>query len=262
MAAGPGQQELDLQGGSPSKPKEEKPETVSKEEFEKSLATERAERAKLQAELDREKEERIRLEERSKTPAPPGEKVYTRPELDKMVDDGAITEATRDEYLQRQQAQQTSTQIQSEVSRQVNESTALTRVLSQIDRYQELIPDLMDEGSENRRRLKAEYSFIEDLEGKPDSVLAVRKMELKAARAAFGPVDRIKETTAKTRDTHTETGGAGEGGERGGSVEGQPAKGMTADEKTYYTYQIQQGIYKGWDEVNKEYGYKRKRTPR
>ncbi|MEE8327061.1 MAG: hypothetical protein V3R58_08515 [candidate division NC10 bacterium] len=231
---------------------------VSKEDFEAAMATEQGRIDALTNSLQGEREQRIRLEERLKQPAPkPSEpaKIFTRAELDQMVDKGEISESSRDQVLSDQQDQRVEAMVAARVDERVLTVTKSDRVSTQLGEYIEKMPDLKDEQSENRKRVDAAFQFHVSLNGPPKDEAESRVYELLACHATFGAIGGVQETTRT--ETHQETGGDGGGdskNENGG--DGAP-QGTPANLIPYYEDQFKKGRYTGWTDpkVVKELGY-------
>lgn len=186
-------------------------------------------------------------------------KSYTVQELQVMVDDGRISEGTRDGIL----SQQTRDQTRNEIKTEMREEMASMRQSQQIDgeiaKYTDSNADVMKEGTELRGRVEEEYQFLVS-HGEPVGKFT----ELKSLRAVMGPSDRIRETTAERRPTHSDEGGSGAGdSDRGGSKEGGVPGPLQKDPKLKFHYDglIATGVYSGYDDPDlvKEMKYVRPR---
>jgi hypothetical protein len=203
----------------------------------------------LEAKLSREREERIRLEERTKAQeksAPP-EPEYSRAQLKQLVDAGTISEEQRDAVLDKQDRAREERLI-NETTRKFQQQSAQSarnqRISSQIDTYKSSFPDVMVEGSETRQKVQREYDFLVSVEGGPRSDEQGAIMELKAMRAALGPAEKVRETTRQRRQTHAETGGAGDNTSRPVDM----ANKIPKKYREYYKHRVETGYFKGWDD--------------
>ena len=236
------------------------PSELTKEEFNAQMAVEKERIDLLTSSLQSEREQRIRLEERVQNAPPPKEpdppKIYTRAELDQMVEGGQLTEAAKEDVLAQQQEHRINQIVSARVDERVSVATKAQRVDGELGRYIEKMPDLTEADSDNRKRVDAEFQFLVGLDGPPKTDAERVVYELKACRAAFGPVAGVQETTRP--ETHKETGGAGDADE-GGSGNEAP-EGTPANLVAHYETQFEKGRYTGWDDpkVVKELSYVRK----
>jgi hypothetical protein len=175
----------------------------------------------LQAQLAAEREQRIRLEERlaaEKTPPPAKEeppKVWTRAQLRAAVSDQTIDEDQMEEIWAKQVAYQAACAADERVEARDRARTTEDVVRTDTAKYIESHPDIKTIGTPDWNKLKSEYDYLVDSLGYPDN----KATELAAMRAAFGPPDRIKESTARRRQASAETtssqaGAGGGGGDR------------------------------------------------
>ncbi len=113
---------------------------------------------------------------------------------------------------------------------------------TQLERYQDALPDLAVEGTELNTRVSNEYRAMLDLGLNPDAGTMVA-----ALRSAVGPLEKVKATqSGKLKlGSHEESGGEG-------SEDGKPDTRMstlTQRQKDYYGKMISGGAYKDWDAV-------------
>jgi hypothetical protein len=226
---------------------------IPKTRFDEARADDQRKLATLQNELQKEREDRIRAEERAKAEKP---KVLSRAELNQLVADGSLTEDARDEYLEKQREERIEQRLEAKFAAERKQSDRISLINAQMERYKTLIPDVMVAGSEPRARVESEFNFLVSVDGQPQSNEEALALELKALRAAFGPVDRLKETTRKRRETHQETGG-GAADEGGPKEDTAPSK-LTARERDHYQRLIDSGVYTGWKQVREEQKFKKK----
>jgi hypothetical protein len=216
---------------------------------EAALKTEREERA-------RERDERVRLDERikalEKKPEAP-EREHTRAELQSLVEDGKLTQGQADDILDRQRDRRYSRELDERLERRDAANQVQQDVVYEMRRYQEAIPKVKDQGSEERARVQTEFNYLIAKGDDPDSL----STQLKALRMAFGPVEKLQETTDATRETHQETGGAAEPA-GGKAAADEPPKDLSPRELRHYQKGLDQGRYKNWDEVRAELKYKRR----
>ena len=203
---------------------------IPKVRLDEVLAENRATKELLQKERD----ERIRLEERVK---PQEQKAPTRAELLQGVETGQITQAQADEAWEKQIEHRVRTGITEEWKQYESTRDLTTRVTTEMDQYTQTYPDVMTHGTENRDKVAAEFSYLRS-HGMPDT----KATELIALRNVFGPIHKKRDITQQRRETHQETSGEKPGGEN------QKTPELPTRYKTYYQSQIDKGMYKGWDD--------------
>lgn len=182
-------------------------------------------------------------------------KQYTRGELNAAVQSGQITQEAadqvwEDQIVARAEARATQVSLENVVRAQRKE-----RVDSDISRYTALEPDILVEGSEIRNKVAKEFKFFIDL-GDPRTP----DTELKAIRAALGPIDQLELAKSGTShyDTHRETGDSGGSGRKAKKFEDM----LSPRERAYYQKGIDSKRYKDWDEVKKEVSFANPNTRR
>src|SRR6187549_3572165 len=170
-------------------PKEEGPKTIPKDRFDQVYA--RAKKAEekaaaLEAERQKEREDRIRLEERlkaqeTKTKAEPE---YTWDQLENFIAEGKVTRGQAQEYKD----EMTRKKLKQEFEHKQVVESKNTRILGEIEQYKQLVPDIMTYGSENRQKYERVYSrYIQEL-GMPDNYAT----QLAATQAVFGDIETVK----------------------------------------------------------------------
>jgi len=182
-------------------------------------------------------------------------KQYTRSELTAGVAAGQITQEAADQVWEDQivaRAEARATQVATE---NVTRARRKERVDSDINRYTALEPDILIEGSDIRNKIAKEFKFLVDM---GDSSTA--ETELKAIRAALGPVEQLElaKSGVSQHSSHRETGGGGGGGKPGKKFEDT----LSQREKAYYQKGIDGGRYKDWSEVKKELEFANPNTRR
>ncbi len=182
--------------------------------------------------------------------------VYSRAELKRAVEQGKISDDEMESIWEQQVEKRIAAEVQKTTENTFGNASREAQVSNQIAAYAEKLPDLRDKDSDAFRRVREEYDFLVSAGDPKDSLLT----ELKAIRAAFGPVDRIKRAKANRPETHQE------GSDRGGDFsrsqndeDGAPGD-IPARFRTFYRTQINKGIYNGWDDegLKKEIAHIRK----
>jgi hypothetical protein len=204
-----------------------------------------AERRKdeLAAELQREREERIRLEERQKVreeSAAPPEREYSWNELEVFISEGKLTRAQAQTYRESLIEKKAKAEAAKLVEGHLNLNTREVTVGRTLDRYKELKPEMMTPGSPERKRLESEYQFLVGTLGYP----ATLQTQLAAARAAFGDVS-VLETQAKLKAKHVEREGHMEThtNQRPPAKAKDPIATLSPEAKEHYTRMIKAGRY-------------------
>ena len=181
-------------------------------------------------------------------PAEKDVEVFTRAELRQLVADGHITQDQADLKWDKQQEAKFKKEAVS-VSKGVVQDAQLTqRVEQDIARYVALEPDINVKGSDLRKKITKEFQELVRLGDPSDSLIT----ECKAIRAALGPIDSL-ELARKGRsghDHHEEINSGENGGD--GPKGKQFQDSLTERKRKYYQKQIDNGIYKSWDEVKEE----------
>lgn len=204
----------------------------------------------LRADLQETRERLARLEgaatERQQEPPPPPPKEWTRAELRQAVDAGTIDEDKMWEILAAQERRKTKDEILAEVETRVSATQSQSRIQTDIERYTERMPDLLDKRGPNWDRVVREHQYLRSI-GAPEGAAT----ELAALRSAFGPPERIPERTRAARDRQEDMLGAG-GGDEGsgdGSRRGRGwTKGLDARQIEHYQKRLDVGAYSGTDD--------------
>lgn len=200
---------------------------------------------KLQEELQAEREQRIRLEERVKAGGETKPKTYTRAELLAAVENGQITQAQADEAWEAQITAKVTESVTRDWMQHETARERAQRVSSEISRYKAAVPDVTDPASDTRRKVAEEFQYLVSI-GQPRTV----ETELAALRSVLGPVDRLekRDVTREKRPTHQEgNGGGGRPPRDGGNPNGPPAN-LPPRYKAHYERMIEKGMYSGWDD--------------
>ena len=202
----------------------------------------------LRAETQREREDRIRLEERLKAleeaKTTQTQPEYTWDQLEAGIAEGRWTRAQAQEY--KEQAIERRLEAKRQKERQAEMSNS--RVLGEIEQYKSLVPEVNQYGTESRQKVEREYAHL-IRNGAPDNYTT----QLAALRAALGDPETIKSrnTTKKVliekepfMETHTS------------SVTKQakaPFKdSLPAWKVPEYEKLIKHGVYKDWKEIEDE----------
>ena len=196
-------------------------------------------------------------EQRRKPAAEPAEKptperVYTAPELQKLIDDGKITLAEAADYLAEVKSQKALEQAKKEMREQIVASQGATLVSQKIDGYLAAIPELADKTSDAFKDAQAAFSELVQ-EGEDAKDL---RTQLRALQIVFGRDPKSKraerseprETTAERQRSVEATGSSSgrNGKERSAAPRASGLPGwLKPEHAALYEQRIQKGVYKG-----------------
>lgn len=201
----------------------------------------------LEADRQREREERIRLEERlaSKEAAATAQPEMTWAQLEAGIDEGRWTRAQAQEYKDKM----TEMRLEKKLHERESSKAVESKVLGEIEAYKAIVPDVVSFGSESRQKVEREFAYMVQVLGMPNN----QKTELLALRSAFGDVDIAKKRfaakqTITPREPFMETHSP------------QSSKPSTKDfsstlspeKKAHYEKMLRNGQYKDWAEVEAE----------
>ena len=201
----------------------------------------------LEAELQQDRIERARLEERvnaaTKDPGTPEPPPLTEIQMQALVDEGKLTEGeVKTEMERRFRAEldlSTDKKVQTAIATQKQQDVVQT----EFDAYIAAFPDVNKPGTADFQRVRNEINSLVKL-GVPHTL----QSELIAMRKEFGSLDRVEETTNLRREYHQEAGGSGGGQNAADASTATWQKGLTPGQIGAYTDQLQKGIYKGEDD--------------
>ena len=214
-------------------------DVVPKSQFLAAIKSANDKYAALEAKLN------AAIEAGQKKADPP--KQYTRAELNAAVAANQISQEAADQLWDDQTEARILAKATEVSTISVTRAQRKERVDSDISRYTALEPEILVDGSDIREKIAKEFNFLVSM-GDPKTP----ETELKALRAALGPIDQLElaRSGRTVRDTHMETG---DGGDRGGKKPGKNFQdALSAREKAHYQKGIDAGRYKNWDEVKAE----------
>lgn len=228
---------------------EEPPKMIPKERFDQVWARTKKSEARLkelEIETQREREERIRLEERLKVrEEQQNQKEMSWEELENGIAEGKWSRAQAQEYKEKMTEQRLAKRLEE----QERQKMSSNRILGEISQYQQLIPEVMQPGSEERTKYEREYAYMVRELGMPKN----HATELAAVRAAFGDVETVKSRRASKEvttekepfmETHT--------AQRQKSTGKSFPDTLQAWEREGYERLIKNRVYKDWKEVEEE----------
>jgi hypothetical protein len=242
------------EGGEEGKDKS-KDDFVPKTQFLAALKSANEKYDALKADLE------AKLEAAKAAPKVEAPKRYTRAELTAMVDSRQINQEQADAQLDYQVREDAKADAQRVALETVTSAERKRYVDAEIGRYKAVAPEILDDASETRERIKEEYNFLVGTLGDPNGL----DTQLKAIRSVLGPVEKLERArNAKSgHESHRETGGGGGASEGGtkGDVKLTYAN-LSSREKAHYDKLISSGIYKDVKAVNEELAYSNPTTRR
>ena len=187
-------------------------------------------------------------------PEPSKPQVYTREQIRQAVESGEITQATADGLLDQQQVTSTS-EIAATAAREALEADRRAREMDgEIARYREKVPTLLDDDSDDAKKVMAEVERLRSMGVRADP----KMLGLLALRSVHGNplnIARVSETEVKG-ETHQE-GASGDGGPAKPArpaSDGPPA-GLSDRQRAFYERAISTGGYSSWEAVKKELAF-------
>lgn len=183
----------------------------------------------------------------------PAAKEYTRVELQEFVEGGRMSQEDADRLLETQQTRRVEKTVSENLETKFRENTLAGKITAEIERYKELKPEIMEDGSSLRQEVSDAYAYHVSL-GKPENL----QTELDALITVLGPAAKLQVAREKERETHQDTGSDG-GGEE--SATGGWPKEMPAATKRYYEDLINKGVHADRKAAVEEWSYKPKNGP-
>lgn len=173
----------------------EEPKTIPKERFDQVWARSKKDEARvreLQAQLEAERETRIRLEERTKVQEETKTtKEYTWAELNNFIAEGKLTQDQAQEYKDNLAKERIRREMKEERERESTNS----ELLREIDQYKQHIPDVMEPGSESRLKYEKEYRYLVEKLKFPHNYAT----QLAATQRAFGDLETVKKVATSKK---------------------------------------------------------------
>lgn len=178
-------------------------------------------------------------------------KRYTRQELSAAVEARQITQDQADDIWATQVENDATERATRTALSAVEERQKKERVDSEISRYRELKPEIMERGSELRNQVVEEYKTLVAA-GSPEGV----PTELAAIKAVLGPLSKLEKAAGARREADPDQQGGGSGNpppRKSGN--GKLVDTLSPREKEHYEKGIKNGRYKDWNEVEAELKY-------
>lgn len=177
-------------------------------------------RKRVEEDLSREREERIRLEERLKAaedqakrqPAPAAERIFSYAEVNAAVEAGTITRVDADRYIDERIIPARVKAILAEERAQQERLVPVQKAAQTINEYMTQIPALSDKTSEEFRKVAQEYRTLVSERGYEDNL----KTQELALELTYGKLDQVKKraqmaaTTATPRTVPSDAGSGGQ----------------------------------------------------
>lgn len=173
---------------------------------------------------------------------------YTRAQLRSAVDNGTINEDQMEQIWGDQVEATARAAAKDEAASQTSTNAEQSKIVTTLDGYAELVPDLNDPSSDNRVAAEEAFNDLVELHGKPKTQLDKQRLEAMACRTAFGPLAKLKgrvDSLKKNSANAAQEIGNGEGESSSTSTH----KGVPKGQVAYYQSMIDRGQYKDWDEV-------------
>lgn len=181
------------------------------------------------------------------------EKVWSSQELDQFVFDGKITQSQASDILARQAAASATKEAREAITAEFQTARQRDSIGEEISQYVEKIPSLNDPSSPEFQRVSKEFEYVTGRFGMARDDPAA---QLAAVRGVFGPVSSVTVKPSKRKvETPQEQGGGGESDDDAGGSK-MAWKDLTADERSYYQRQIDDGLYADRKEVLGLVGWK------
>ncbi len=211
----------------------------------------------LKQELQKEREERIRYEERLKAQdtarQATNQPEYTWQQLEGFIDEGKITRAQAQDYREKLVEQRAIEAAEKRLEAKLRTTSSESTILTELERYKKAMPEVEQPGTPEFQKAQREYVYLTQRLGYPPTY----QTQLVAARAALGDIDSVEHTAQTRRTSHVkepymETQSSGG---RPAPKGKDPISTLSAPQKEHYEKMIKSGRYSGWDEVRKEIEY-------
>jgi hypothetical protein len=188
-------------------------------------------------------------------------KRYSRAELSTAVEAKTITADQAEEIWAKQIREDVKREVKAEVLGVAEANRKLERVETDLNEYKRLAPEIMEEGSETRQKVREEFEYLVGL-GNPGAADDPKTLQtqLLAIRNALGPLDKLRTAKSARRETeaHEETGGSSGSGSRRRSEPKTAWEALDKRQKEYYEGAISKGLYKDKAAVEAELKFSRK----
>jgi len=210
-----------------------------------------AEKERLRQELQQEREERIRFEERlkAKDEQKTSQQEYTWAQLEAAIEAGTITRAWANEYREGIVAKKAREDAVRELESKQQINSRESSVMNEISRYKQAAPEVLQAGTPERQKVEREYAYMVNTLGFKPGIAT----ELAATRAALGDVETVeraaKAKQSTTREPFMETHSSTHKPQQKSS---SLVDKLDERQKAHYSKMIASGRYADWKEVEDE----------
>jgi len=187
---------------------------------------------------------------------------YTWEQLSEAVQEGKITDGVAQQIWSDQNRRLAVKEARETIAGEMAAQTTAAKVDAEIGRYRDLVPQIMDQSSEQRQRVTREFHRLTNDMGFPKNEL---RTELAALQAAFGPIDALAKAVKPKKEGHQDVShddGGAEDDDKAEDPGGAAPSSLGAEEKRYYENAIGRGVYKDWGAVKEELKFANSRVRR
>jgi len=188
--------------------------------------------------------------------------VYTWDQLSAAAQEGRITDGVAQQIWSDQNRRLTVKEAIEAVADDQAEKATTTRVDVEIGRYRDLVPQIMDQSSEQRQRVAREFHRLVREEGESSKDM---RTELLALRNCFGMIDTLAKAVKPKKEGHQDVShddGGSDDDDKEKDPGGTAPSSLSAEEKRYYDNAIGRGIYRDWGAVKEELKFSNARVRR
>lgn len=214
--------------------------------------TAEAERETYKSQMQQEREERIRLEERLKVKEEAkkaSEPKYTWAQLQPLIDEGKMTLAQAADYREKIVREDAIQEAETRLQAKLSSTTHQTTVTSELARYRAAVPEVDQAGTPERVRVEKEYAYLTRTLGFPQTL----ETELVAKRNVLGDPDTVERAAQAKRSSQKESFVETHSNQQKPAPNPKdPVLKLTQREKDHYQKMIDRGRYKDWSEVKEE----------
>ena len=208
---------------------------------------------RIQEELQREREDRIRMEERLKAleekKQEQNEPEFSWDQLETFIAEGRITRQQAQEHRDQVLKKSIKKELENKWESLTENKSRESLIVQELDRYKALVPSVMQPGSAERQRYEREYQYLTQKLNYPQTYAT----QLAAVRAALGDVQELERTIQAKRSVSKETFEENSSStNKPQKNDKDPLKSLTPRQHDHYSNMIKRGVYRGWDEVKEE----------
>jgi hypothetical protein len=190
---------------------------------------------------------------------PQQKREYSRAELRQFVESGEISQQQADDYWDMQQEAKFDRKLKAEISKiqkESSEQASLGDLRNTISKFSEIIPELTENGSEDREKVRKEFQRLTRVTGvpKPESRQDF-ELQVIALENVYGSPEnarkRRQQQSKPSDDNLMEETPSHEEMPKSAS-NSKVLKSLNARQKAHYQKQISNGVYKDWKAVEAE----------